>query len=237
MSPIMKPHVICHMMSPLDGRLKVAQWTPSTGGTFQRFVDEYERIHDELGGDAWLVGRATGEEFADGAANPQPPGRTATRPAYEAPRGSGTFAVILDTHGALAWRKSDVNGDHVIVVTGAEISDDYLVELAEAGVSYVVSSGARPDPAEVLHVLARRFGIRRLLLEGGAKTNGSFFEAGMVDEISYVLFPAIGGRTGSAAIFEAGEDGLADLVRLKLESFTPVGCEAIHARYSVSYTR
>jgi hypothetical protein len=42
------------MKSLLDGRLKVALWAPSTGSTFQQFVDEYQRLHDELGGDAWI---------------------------------------------------------------------------------------------------------------------------------------------------------------------------------------
>jgi hypothetical protein len=56
-----------------------------------------------------------------------------------------------------------------------------------------------------------------LLLEGGARNNAAFLKAELVDEISLVLFPALGGRARSKT-FEAGEDGLAERVRLNLDS-------------------
>ncbi len=51
----MKPYVICHMMSSVDGRILPDRWHPA--------VEDhgvYERLHTELGSDAWLVGRVTG---------------------------------------------------------------------------------------------------------------------------------------------------------------------------------
>jgi hypothetical protein len=55
----MKPYVICHMMSSVDGRILPNRWHPSVA---ERGV--YERLHNDLGCDAWLVGRVTGQEFA-----------------------------------------------------------------------------------------------------------------------------------------------------------------------------
>jgi len=56
----MKPYVICLMASSVDGRTLPSRWRPkSAGGLF-------ERVHDQLAGDAWLVGRVTGQEFAKG---------------------------------------------------------------------------------------------------------------------------------------------------------------------------
>ena len=55
----MKPYVICHMMSSVDGRILPNRWYSSVA---DRGV--YERLHNELGCDAWLVGRVTGQEFA-----------------------------------------------------------------------------------------------------------------------------------------------------------------------------
>src|SRR6266545_4988274 len=46
-------------MKPLDGRILPDRWHPSVE---DRGV--YERLHNELGCDAWLVGRVTGQEFA-----------------------------------------------------------------------------------------------------------------------------------------------------------------------------
>jgi hypothetical protein len=57
---MMKPYVICHMVSSVDGRILPSRWWPKgidTAGLF-------ERLHELLGGDAWLVGRVTGQEFA-----------------------------------------------------------------------------------------------------------------------------------------------------------------------------
>ncbi len=56
---LMKPNLICHMITTVDGRILPKQWHPP-------FEDSslYEDIHGELAGDAWLVGRVTGAEFA-----------------------------------------------------------------------------------------------------------------------------------------------------------------------------
>src|SRR4030081_2439056 len=55
----MKPHVICLMASSVDGRTLHSRWRPKSAAG-----DLFERVHDELAGDAWLVGRVTGPEFA-----------------------------------------------------------------------------------------------------------------------------------------------------------------------------
>ena len=60
----MKPHVICLMASSVDGRTLHSRWRPQGGAAL------FEQVHDELAGDAWLVGRVTGQEFAKGKAYP-----------------------------------------------------------------------------------------------------------------------------------------------------------------------
>ncbi len=62
----MKPHVICLMAASVDGRTLPSRWRPqgAAGGLF-------EKVHDELKGDAWLVGRVTGAEFARASRTPQ----------------------------------------------------------------------------------------------------------------------------------------------------------------------
>ena len=61
----MKPHVIWLMASSVDGRTLRSRWRPKGPG-----ADLFERVHDELAGDAWLVGRVTGREFAKGKPYP-----------------------------------------------------------------------------------------------------------------------------------------------------------------------
>ena len=45
------------------------------------------------------------------------------------------------------------------------------------------------DSSGKLTKLRERFGIKRLLLERGGETNGSFLRAGLVDELSLLLTP------------------------------------------------
>lgn len=53
----------------------------------------------------------------------------------------------------------------------------------------------------MLDVLGRELGIRRLLLEGGG-INGSFFAAGLVDELSVIIAPALDGQSDGRATVE-----------------------------------
>lgn len=74
-----------------------------------------------------------------------------------------------------------------------------------------------------------------MVLEGGAHTNATFLEAGLVDEISLVLFLAIGGRKDTQTLFEAGPEVLVDRARLSLLLAETSAGGAVHLRYSMSY--
>lgn len=230
----MRPHVICHMMTPLDGELVVADWGRSSGRDPQNLVDEYERIHGELGADAWISGRSVGEEFAVGQPHAPATFDTPVRPIHVARQGAKEYAVLIDLHGKLHWTSPEVQGGAVVVILGPDVPDSHLAELAGDGISYVVVQ-APLNVAALLDTLADTFGIKRLLLEGGAKTNAAFFSEKLVDEISLVIFPAIGGHSGAPTIFDAGDEGLADKVILGTLTSETRDCGGVHIRYSVAY--
>ena len=77
----------------------------------------------------------------------------------------------------------------------------------------------RVDLPTLLRRLAA-MGVGRLLVEGGAETNGAFLDADLVDELFLTIAPAlIGGRTAPGPI--AGEGlGLAERRRLSLVELT-----------------
>jgi riboflavin biosynthesis pyrimidine reductase len=52
-----------------------------------------------------------------------------------------------------------------------------------------------------LEILNRELGIERLLLEGGGGSNGAFLRAGLIDEISLAICPAVDGAKGAPSIF------------------------------------
>ncbi len=120
---------------------------------------------------------------------------------------------MIDLHGKLHYGKDEAAGDHVIAIIGEQVSDEYLAELQHDGVSYLFTRLDGEDAAaqsEALHsamtILGETFGIKTLLLEGGGITNGTFLKAGLIDEISLLVYPAVDGLAGIPSIIEyAGE--------------------------------
>ena len=118
----MKPYVVCHMVASVDGRILHSRWRPRTreGG------DLFERLHVRLGGDAWLVGRVTGQEFAKANAYDARADQTYRREPWLARRDAEAYGVVLDAQGKIAWGRPDIGGDPIVVVLTEEVSDAHL---------------------------------------------------------------------------------------------------------------
>ena len=227
----MKPHVICHMVSSVDGRILGRRWRPRASG----FGAVFERLHDEIGCDAWLVGRVTGGEFARGQGYPPAEGRL-PRENHFVRRDAPAYGVVLDAHGKIAWGRSDIGGDPIVTVLTRAVSDAHLAGLQADGVSYVFAGDEALDLAETLELLNRELGVRRLLLEGGGIVNGAFLRAGLVDELSLVVCPMVDGAKGAPCVFDSteAEAGAAAPVRaMQLLSCQPLDGGALWLRYSV----
>lgn len=54
--------------------------------------------------------------------------------------------------------------------------------------------------------IGSRFGAKTLMLEGGGRINGGMLAAGLVDEVSVLLTPAVDGRVGTPTLFELDVD-------------------------------
>ena len=156
------------------------------------------------------------------------------RPIHIAHPGGKSYAIAVDRSGKLHFRKPEVSGDPVIVLLGSEVPDHHLAELTADGISYVVADTPEIDLAVALALLRREFGIERLLLEGGGGTNGAFFAAGLVDELSVVVVPALVGREGEQRIVAFGEDSLKGKVQLSLIGCQTLDRDLLHLRYAVS---
>jgi riboflavin biosynthesis pyrimidine reductase len=230
----MKPTIVVHMMSPVDGRLKVDGW--SDGGPTDRTA-VYDDIHDRLGGDGWMCGRVTMTEFVTGEPHPPAEPGTPPRPVHKAPREDEEYAIGLDRHARLHWAKEDFGEAHFIALLGHDVADAHLAELVADGVSYIVTEDDGFDVAALLETLNLEFGITRILLEGGGGVVGSMMAEGLVDEFSLAVFPSVDGRTGERAIVEAGEDGLSDKVRLALAHHELLDGGVMWLRYDVTSLR
>jgi riboflavin biosynthesis pyrimidine reductase len=176
----MKPRVICHIVSSVDGRTLSSRWRPKGVDTAGLF----ERLHERLEGDAWLVGRVTGREFAKAEAYPACADRAYAREAWFARRDAAAYGIVLDAQGRIAWGRADIGGDPIVVVLTEQVSDAHLAGLRRDGVSYIFAGERELDFRLALEILHRELGIERLLIEGGGTANGAFLRAGLIDEIS-----------------------------------------------------
>ncbi|WAC27986.1 RibD family protein [Ancylobacter sp. SL191] len=228
----MKPYVICLMETSLDGRLHPSRFTASPQGGRADWGRLYEQVHGTLKADAWLVGRVTMAEMAKGVPHPPAMAGAVARPLHVATR-AASYAIALDPSGKVHFKGSSVGGDHAIALLGRDVPDSHLAELAADGVSYIIAEGDEIDLAATLEILAREFGIRRLAVEGGARANGALFAAGLVDEFSVLIAPALDARPGSEAIVDAGPNGLAGKVTLSLLSAETLDHGVVHLRYAV----
>jgi riboflavin biosynthesis pyrimidine reductase len=232
----MKPEVIMLMTSSLDGRQHPRRWTLTPDGERKDWGTMFEKVHDTLGGDAWIVGRVTMQEMSKAAAHPPAPVPKVDRPIHVATRGAKSYGIVLDPKGRAHFSGGAVGGDHVIALLGHDVGDAHLAELAADGVSYIVAEGPEIDLAAMLESLNRSFGIKRLLLEGGGTVNGSFLAAGLVDEVNVLIGPAFDGDSSQHGIvFHPG--GLAGKCELSFRSATPIEHGMVHLRYAVSPPR
>jgi riboflavin biosynthesis pyrimidine reductase len=233
----MKPYVICHMLVSLDGRIHPSRWTQSPDGDRGVWSSAYERVHETLAGDAWLVGRVTMAEMSKAEAHPPEEPFVVTRPHHFARRDADSYAIAFDRSGKLHFSKPDVGGDHVVVLLGPRVADSHLAELTKDGVSYVVAADEGMDARPLLELLGRELGIKRLLVEGGGNVNGSMMAAGVVDEVSILLAPAVDGAVGITGVFEVPDPrGLAGKARLRLTASETLEHGLVHLRYAVEPT-
>ena len=71
--------------------------------------------------------------------------------------------------------------------------------MREDGVSYIFAGGGELDLGLALSPEPRT-GLKRLEVNGGGITNGAFLRAGLIDEISLAMFPAIDGTKGAPCV-------------------------------------
>lgn len=205
-----RPFIICHMVTSLDGKV--------TGGFLEKseysaIIKTYYQIHKNYAADGFLCGRITMEGSFQ-----QPPvqlteydGPVIDRNDFIAEK-AAFYAVAVDPHGKLLWNDraisdSDEGYDsaHIIEVLTEQVSDAFLDHLRSKGVSYVFAGKDTLNLEQAVQKLKSLFGIDKLLLEGGGIVNGSFLEAGLIDEISLVVIPAAETSKQAIPLFQTSE--------------------------------
>ena len=226
----MKPYVICHMVASVDGRTLISRWRPEDPSRRELF----ERLHERLAVDAWLIGRITGQEYAKRDAYPDHTDQRYPREPWFTQCNAAAYGIVLDPHGKIAWGRGDIGADPIIVVLTENISDAHLDGLREDGISYIFAGERTIDLERALDILNRELGIERLEINGGGVTNGAFLRAGLIDEISLVIFPAVDGAKGAPSVFDSTDADVgtsAPVHSMALESSEVLESGAVCLRY------
>jgi diaminohydroxyphosphoribosylaminopyrimidine deaminase/5-amino-6-(5-phosphoribosylamino)uracil reductase len=185
-----RPRVLLKWAMTLDGAVAAhggdARWV--SGEAARR---EAHRLRDAL--DAVLVG--SGTVLADDPALTVRlvPGRDPLR-------------VVADRRARIPPRARVLPA---LVLVGAEAPAERVEALRAAGAEVEVADG----PAAILAVLHRR-GCLGVLLEGGPRLAGAFWQAGLVDEVAVALAPRILGG-GLAPLPGPGPARMASAIDLK----------------------
>src|SRR5437764_7043543 len=151
----MKPYVICHMVASVHGRRLTSRWRPEDPGRREVF----ERLHERLAVDAWLVGRITGQEYAKREAYPHRADRHYAREPWFPRHDAAAYGIVLDPHGKIAWGRGDIGDDPIVVVLTESVADAHLDGLREDTVSYIFAGERALDLGRALDVLNSELGI------------------------------------------------------------------------------
>jgi len=226
-----RPYVICHMAPSVDGRVVPEGWP-----ALRALTAQYERTAASFDADAWIIGRISMEPYAGRARVPAGRvGAAVPKEDFIARDDAPSYAIAIDPSGKLRWEIDHLDEDHVVTVLTEQVSDSYLAFLRGKGVSYLFGGRRRIDLPTVLRKLRGRLGIRRLLLEGGGRINGSFLAAGLIDELSILVVPVADGGMARPTLFDA-VDGPGPARRLRLLRVERLGEDLLWARYRVVRT-
>lgn len=208
-----RPYVIAKSATSLDGRIAThtgdSQWI--TGPESRIRAHELRQAVDAI-----IVGADT--VIADN------PALTTRLPEAICTNDNIRHArpVIMDSSGRVPLETQLLNGNsahsRTVIAASTKMSPEHRQQLESRGFEVLnlpdSQDGIGIDPSALLTALAQR-GIQSVLLEGGASVQGSFRDAGLIDEVWAFIAPMlIGGSTAPAAYAAAGSKTLGDATRL-----------------------
>ena len=203
-----RPYVIAKSATSLDGRIATStgdsQWI--TGPESRQRAHELRQAVDAI-----IVGADT--VIADNPAlTTRLPESLCANEHIRHPR-----PVILDSTGRVPFTTQLLSGDsehsRTIIAAANELDIAHRRQLESRGFEVINvernASGIGVDPLALLEALGQR-GIQSVLLEGGASVQGSFRDAGLIDEVWAFVAPIIIGGSGAPAAYAAGGSATLD---------------------------
>lgn len=225
----MKPYIITHMMTTIDGRIDC----PVVG---QLSTDEYYIALERLGACSKLSGRVTAE-LECSAINTEDSstytGTSVGKESFHVVQKANEYTIVVDTHGKMHWKSNESEGCPVLCIISEDATQQYVDTLDNMGISWIATGNTHIDMPRAMEILHDEFGVKRLVIVGGGHICGGFLEAGLVNEASVMIAPGIDGRTGQTAMFDGVTDRGSNPYKLKLESVEQWETDIVWLRYKL----
>ena len=213
------PFVVVKVASSLDGKIATSKGE-SKWITGQKAREFAHRLRDKM--DAILVGINT--VISDD-------------PSLLAPSKDSLARVILDSKLRIPLNSKilkDQDKADTFIFTTSKADRQKLCELKSRGIKVAIvkeDQDGRVDLEEVLKKLAS-LEIMILLVEGGGKVIGSFFDKGLVDKLFLFLAPRIiGGRNSLTWVEGRGVDLLSQTPHIEVSSLRKIGQDLLLEGY------
>jgi len=213
------PFVVVKVASSLDGKIATSKGE-SKWITGQKAREFAHRLRDKM--DAILVGINT--VISDD-------------PSLLAPSKDSLARVILDSKLRIPLNSKILKNQDkadTFIFTTSKADRQKLCELKSRGIKVAIvkeDQDGRVDLEEVLKKLAS-LEIMILLVEGGGKVIGSFFDKGLVDKLFLFLAPRIiGGRNSLTWVEGKGVDLLSQTPHIEVSSLRKIGQDLLLEGY------
>ena len=201
-------------MGSVDGKVLVERWSqPFDGTPMMNLMKIYSEIGNTLNTDAWTFGKNTiCEIFPEKFQGSAEFSAQLSTSVFKGKLTSPHMFVAIDPEADIKYTASSLRGDDILVVVGLNASTEYLAYLRNLGISYIVVEDLH-NLTDILETINRELGIGSITLRGGGVLNAGMLQQGMIDELSYVVYPGIDGTSDSVSIFhymgDAGESPMA----------------------------
>jgi riboflavin-specific deaminase-like protein len=216
------PFVLVNMAMTADGKIATANRVVSSFGS----VRDHEHLLElRATADAVMAGART----VDSAAINLGPGPAKFRRLRLKNGLAGyNLRVIVSGSGSLnpAAEIFQHRFSPIIILTTGRTSKARLRQLRALADEVKVCGRQEINFREAFCWLRGKWGVKRLLVEGGGGLNDALFRAGLVDELHLTICPKIfGGRNAPAIADGRGFRRLAEALPLQIKSFKRIGNE------------
>lgn len=236
----LRPKITLHIYTSLDGRItgnfSTALLDHSATKFFQTIGFQKTNPHS-FNFQGWIYGSNTSKSyFAPGQfiADHNTSSIVAAGD-YLINQHQSCYYIALDRHGCLNWSQNTTayagQTAFVIEVLTNQASNSYKTFLRQQQIPYIIAGEQEIDLALVLQKLATEYNLDNLMLGGGGLLNWSFLTAGLIDEISLVVAPAIDGQEHTARLFNSQFNHDPQPIGFKLRSAQVIADNVLWLRY------